>query len=371
MKVSAIALFYFAAIGTPCCWVICCDDGAKMKPSLPILVIFLVVAGCLSAGWVELWMAIADVVLSNFDIDIHVGSFHKSTVALFGMLSAFSIWKYGLVPLQSKRIRNLVVTVVVIWIFVFFFPGVIGALIFLDRFISKENMEKAIAAVVCFVLACIGIWICWRNLNKVRHASDTPTSKIRSAAQGYVELKGRIKSVQGQIPLLAPYSHTFCLWWECEIWLRRSMAARIFTKEEWTRLEKKCSHDGFALADETGECQINPEGAHIIEHEKNEWHGSARHPAPGSPRDDKERNDRYRYRERLLLPMREIYALGDFRSKNGQHLLAAPDDGRPFVLSGESEGEVIGEAHFNAILGAILCLAGIIGATFLAWRLWQ
>jgi len=328
-------------------------------------------AGCLSAGWVELWTAISDVVLSHSDVDMHAGRFHKLTVALFGMLSAFSIWKYGLAPLQSKRIRNLVVTVIVTWVFVFFFPGVIGILIFLDQFISKENLDKTIAVAVCFVLACIGVWICSRNLNKMRHASDTPTSKIRSAAQGYVELKGRVKSVQGQIPLLAPFSHTFCLWWECEIWQRHSMAARIFTKEEWTRIEKKCSHDWFVLADETGECQINPEGARITEHEKNEWHGNARHPAPGSPRDDKERNYRYRYRERLLLPMRDLYALGDFRSKNGQHLLAASDDRRFFILSGESEGEVIGEARFNVILGAILCLAGIIGATFLAWQLLQ
>src|SRR5690606_26803908 len=46
--------------------------------------------------------------------------------------------------------------------------------------------------------ACLGGgWWCLRRWSQARHLLDTPTSKIRSAAQGYVELYGVLEALPG------------------------------------------------------------------------------------------------------------------------------------------------------------------------------
>ena len=60
-----------------------------------------------------------------------------------------------------------------------------------------------------------GGWWCLHNLKKARYLLDTPTSKIRSAAQGYVELYGVIES---RTELLrGPLSEQPCVWWSFSI----------------------------------------------------------------------------------------------------------------------------------------------------------
>ena len=48
-----------------------------------------------------------------------------------------------------------------------------------------------------------GAWFAFRWLHIARMIEDTPTSRIRSAAQGYVELAGRCRAL-GSTPNLAP-----------------------------------------------------------------------------------------------------------------------------------------------------------------------
>ena len=46
-------------------------------------------------------------------------------------------------------------------------------------------------------VAAAGFWYAFRNLLRARTIEDTPTAKIRSAQQGYVELTGQTKSMNG------------------------------------------------------------------------------------------------------------------------------------------------------------------------------
>jgi len=219
-------------------------------------------------------------------------------------------------------------------------------------------------ALVC--LAFFGAWQFRHNLKKLRHVSDTPTSKIRSAAQGYVELKGTLIQLEGQPLLQAPLSNTACLWWDYEI-------EKLEYKNNHT-IEKGRSDDALCLVDETGQCQIDPQGAEVEAHQDKDWkikitRQQLKTAIPLTPLGKPLAAGHYRYIEKLLLPGHALYALGDFRSQNGRHLLAEPADGRPFVLSGEHEDEVIGSARFSVALDAILCIVGTIGALSVVWSM--
>jgi len=306
-------------------------------------------------------------IINEFKIDLHVGSFFDLAVVCFGMLSAWLIWKYGFIQIPSKRIRNILVAVVVTWMVVFVFPGFIGILIFLSNLFpefSKKDGDALVWLVALVCLAFFGAWQYRHNLEKLRHVSDTPTSKIRSAAQGYVELKGTLIQEPDQPLLMAPLSDTACLWWSYEI-------EKLEYKNDHT-IEKGRSDDRLCLVDETEQCQINPQGAEVEAHQDKDWkinitRQQLQTAIPLTPLGKPLAAGNYRYIEKLLLPGHELYALGDFRSKNGQHLLAKPDDGRPFVLSGQHEDEVIGSARFSVISGAIMCIVGTIGALGVLW----
>jgi len=338
-----------------------------MKPSPRLLIGLLIAAGCLSAGWMRLWTAF----VNKFEIDLHIDPFLYFSVALFGMLSAWIIWKYGFIPLPSKRIGNMLVAVAVPWVFGFFFPGIIGILIFLSNLFpgfSKKDGDALLWLAALIWLAWFGMRQYWQNLEKLGYVSDTPTSNIRSAAQGYVELKGTLTQAEGRPALIAPLSHNTCLWWDYEI-------EKLEYRNTYI-VETGCSDDWLHLVDETGQCRINPLGAAVKPHQDEDWKVKITRPQlqtaiPLTPRGKPLAAGTYRYSERLLLPEHKLYALGDFRSRGGQHQLAKPDDGRPFVLSGENEDEVKGQARFDAALGAILCLVGTLGALGVLWSMWR
>src|SRR5262245_38354116 len=54
------------------------------------------------------------------------------------------------------------------------------------------------------------------NSRRYRQISDLPTSKVASAAQGYVELFGRAQLLPGT-PVTSPLSSTACCWYSFEI----------------------------------------------------------------------------------------------------------------------------------------------------------
>ena len=71
----------------------------------------------------------------------------------------------------------------------------------------------ALAAAACALLAL------WRFLARVRRdrlVADTPEVRIRSAAQGYVKVRGRTQPA-GAAPTAAPLSALPCVWWSYEI----------------------------------------------------------------------------------------------------------------------------------------------------------
>lgn len=142
------------------------------------------------------------------------------------------------------------------------------------------------------VMTLVSLFAWFSALRRLRTVRDTPTSRIASAAQGYVELVGRGKALNDP-PLLSKLSTLPCLWYRYRI-------ERKNAKNEWRTEDSGESDDPFVLEDDTGRCVVDPSGAEILTMHKDTW----------------QRGD-YRYTEWKLLDIDTLYAIGQFRTFGG------------------------------------------------------
>jgi E3 Ubiquitin ligase len=155
------------------------------------------------------------------------------------------------------------------------------------------------------------VYYLFSSLRRDRFAADTPLSRIRSAAQGYVHLEGRAgPPPEGAI--VAPLSGLACVWWDYKIEQRQAVGNR----NEWRIIDRAASVAPFALRDADGECLVGPVGAEVTPTSHQSWYGDSPRPAclPGlegrawSPGRD------YRYSERVIGPDAHLTVLGELRS---------------------------------------------------------
>lgn len=98
---------------------------------------------------------------------------------------------------------------------------------------------------------------------RYRTTADLPTSKIASAAQGYVEIHGKSALIAGT-DTRAPFSGKTCCWF-------RYSVEKKNTGGEWRISEAMTSDKPFLLIDDSGTCQIDPTGAEIMPVDKQVW----------------------------------------------------------------------------------------------------
>ncbi|WP_372864048.1 hypothetical protein [Spongiibacter sp.] len=146
------------------------------------------------------------------------------------------------------------------------------------------------------------------RLRRARIIEDTPTSKIRSAPQGYVELVGYGELADGQQPLLSKLGQHACLWYRYRI----ERYERSGKNSHWRNIEGHSSDRPLLLNDGSGHCYIYPDRADISSHRKRSWYGNSRYPIPGQGSSLLGR--RYRYTEELLCEGDLIYTLGLFET---------------------------------------------------------
>lgn len=151
---------------------------------------------------------------------------------------------------------------------------------------------------ICLGLLCLISILGWLvNERRRRAIANTPTARIGSAPQGYVELAGRAR-LAGD-PVFSPASMLPCVWYRC-LTERESQDSR--GSYEYVSLEE--SEHFILLADDSGEVLINPEHAQIEITEKSVL-----------------KQGDYRYTEWLILPGQALFALGEFASVRGDENL--------------------------------------------------
>jgi hypothetical protein len=145
---------------------------------------------------------------------------------------------------------------------------------------------------VCLVIMAAVSMLAWLSaLNRLRAIRDTPTSRIASAAQGYVELAG-LGCPFGD-PQIGRLSQLPCLWYRYRIEQRES-------GNKWKTTDSGESDGTFMLRDDTGECVVDPEQAEILTRHYDRWHDLD-----------------YRYTEWKLLEHDSLYVIGQFRTQGG------------------------------------------------------
>jgi len=174
--------------------------------------------------------------------------------------------------------------------------------------------------------AAVAAWFGWHDLRRARELEDTPQSRIRSAAQGYVQLLGRARLMPGP-PILSPLSGTPCIWWHCRV---------VDTSERYsTVIIDATSEDLFYLSDTTGDCIVDPVGANVEPNVSRRWRGHAQKPLrlPRSRWEAFFTRGKYRYVEQLVTGDRLLTAKGWFRT---QSAVQDADEGRDLAaLLGE------------------------------------
>ncbi|MBU1424193.1 MAG: E3 ubiquitin ligase family protein [Gammaproteobacteria bacterium] len=157
------------------------------------------------------------------------------------------------------------------------------------------------------IMSIVSLFAWYSALRRLRTISATPTSRIASAAQGYVELIGRGRP--GATPLISKLRVLPCLWYRWKVEQRNS-------KNQWSTLDKGESSDYFVLRDDSGDCIVDPEQAEIITKHRDEW-------TDGS----------YRYTEWKLIQDDYLYVIGEFKTVGGSNTSLTHDDLVKQVLS--------------------------------------
>ena len=144
-------------------------------------------------------------------------------------------------------------------------------------------------------------FVAWvANYRRYRQIHDLPTSKVASAAQGYVELFGRTELLAGEL-IRSKLSRTPCCWYSYVVEEKDS-------QDKWNTIDRGASVEHFLLVDDTGQCVISPEGAEVLTHDGKSW-------------DELDR----RLTEWLLLPKSVIYAIGEFSTTTAAAVAAGEE----------------------------------------------
>lgn len=162
-------------------------------------------------------------------------------------------------------------------------------------FILVAAIQAESAEVWPWALAAMAIvsFFAWAaTYRRYRQIHDIPTSKVASAAQGYVELFGRSELLDGNM-LVSTRTGLPCCW-------RRYYIERQTSNNKWEYVDSGQSADHFLLVDDSGRCVISPDGAEVMAAHRQTW-------TQGS----------YRHTEWLLAPKGKLYAIGEFTTAGG------------------------------------------------------
>ncbi|MEQ1439477.1 GIDE domain-containing protein [Fontimonas sp. SYSU GA230001] len=162
--------------------------------------------------------------------------------------------------------------------------------------------------------AVIGFASAFIALHKARLMENTPTSRIRSAAQGYVELEGTARLLPGE-EIRAPLSGRTCCWWRYRVQKYESRWRNGRRSGEWRTIDSGTSDALFLLSDPTGDCIVDPHGASVQPSIRQSWRGHTPRPNFVPDKIPWLQFGDYQYEEERLQIGDPLYALGAFRTQ--------------------------------------------------------
>ena len=153
---------------------------------------------------------------------------------------------------------------------------------------EAQHAGLRIGAIAVVTVASLVAWLlAFRRFHAI---VDTPTARISSASQGYVELIGRCGLLPGTPPL-GFASCPPCVWYRYRVY------------RDGKQIDSGQSHDTFLLLDGSDECVIDPDLAEVV--------ASSRRTT---------RRDNYTTHTDYLRVDSPLYAIGEFRTLTGTEL---------------------------------------------------
>ncbi len=204
-----------------------------------------------------------------------------------------------------------------------------------DSILQLDPSEFWLALIVLAAVAIAAFVAIFLFLKRANIVADTPTSRARSAAQGYVELSGFGRLMNGP-PIVSPLTGITCTWYSNSIeeW-SDGYNTTFGRRSSWRTVSSDTSSDLFMLQDETGVCVIDPDGAAVTTVVKEVWYDDTGDWAPGRPQRRLPSifgatlfgsSNRYRYTERRMQPNDSLYAIGQFHTVGGAQELPQTDE---------------------------------------------
>lgn len=147
---------------------------------------------------------------------------------------------------------------------------------------------------ICFwLIFAMGVLAGVASYRRARTIADIATSRIGSAAQGYVEVTGRAKADPGEL-ILTPYSQIACIWYRYRVYSREE------PRGEWRQIDSGSSHTTFEICDGSGACRVDPEHAEVMAPEQRVTY-----------------RDGDKLVEEMLFAGSQIYVLGEYTTVRG------------------------------------------------------
>ena len=161
---------------------------------------------------------------------------------------------------------------------------------YLGLLFAGLNRRQSIGGLVCRGLMAAVALVAWvLTYQRSRAVADVATSRIGSAAQGYVELMGRASGGASEL-LRSPFSATECVWYRYRVLERDG-------DNDWCEVERGASTATFELSDGSGVCRVDPDHAELLgAHRRETIH------------------DQQKQVEEMLLRGSSIYVLGEFQT---------------------------------------------------------
>ena len=178
-----------------------------------------------------------------------------------------------------------------------------------------EEYEFVLSALI--LIALISFYIFFRNWKQLRFIEDTPTAKLRSAHQGYIEVEGKGYPIHDQL-IYAPLSNHQCIWYHSLIEYQETFLHKGRSQARWNIIYQNVSNQQFMLSDGTNSCLVDPDGAKIQSDIKLVWYGNTEWPTTTQILESQSilniGSKHYRYQERLILPRQSLYIIGQFKT---------------------------------------------------------
>ena len=154
--------------------------------------------------------------------------------------------------------------------------------------------ETASWRICLWLIFAMGVLAGVASYRRARTIADIATSRIGSAAQGYVEVTGQAKADPGEL-ILTPYSQIACIWYRYRVYSREE------PRGEWRQIDSGSSHTTFEISDGTGACRVDPEHAEVMAPEQRVTY-----------------RDGDKLVEEMLFAGSQIYVLGEYTTVRGE-----------------------------------------------------